>query len=345
MNQLEKPARVLNQPVKGSPSIRTGLVFKVLMWLLVPLAAWWSLRDLSLADISGSLRQVGATAILILLGINIFIFILISLRWWMILRAQGWRVALYSVIGYRLAGFGLTYFTPGPQFGGEPAQVYLLKQKEGIPVSPAATSVAIDKLLELLANFSFLLVGVSVLLGSGLMYSGNWLAVIMFPLLLLSFPVIYLLALRYGYRPVSHIVNKIFKDTSIAIRYQGILTRINETEAMVSSFCKRNVVVLLAGAGLSIAIWALMIIEFGLMMQYLGVQFNLVQILIALTAARIAFLLPVPAGLGTLEAGQVMAMGLIGVSPAIGISLSLLIRARDILFGGAGLWLGGFYSR
>jgi uncharacterized membrane protein YbhN (UPF0104 family) len=88
-----------------------------------------------------------------------------------------------------------------------------------------------------------------------------------------------------------------------------------------------------------------MIFEFGLMMQYLGIQFNLVQILIALTAARIAFLLPVPAGLGTLEAGQVMAMGLIGVSPAIGISLSLLIRARDILFGVAGLWLGGFYSR
>lgn len=315
------------------------------MWLLVPLAAWWSLKDLSLSDISGSLRQVGVTAILILLGINIFIFILISLRWWMILRAQGWRVALYSVIGYRLAGFGLTYFTPGPQFGGEPAQVYLLKEKEGIPISPAATSVAIDKLLELLANFSFLLVGVSVLLGSGRMHSGSWLGVILFPVLLLSVPVIYLLALRSEFLPVSFIVDKIFKDTSIAIKYQGILTRINETEAMVSAFCTRNVAVLLAGAGLSIVIWALMIFEFGLMMQYLGIQFNLVQILIALTAARIAFLLPVPAGLGTLEAGQVMAMGLIGVSPAIGISLSLLIRARDILFGVAGLWLGGFYSR
>jgi uncharacterized protein (TIRG00374 family) len=205
VNLLEKPARVFNQPVKSSPSPRKGLVFKVLMWLLVPLAAWWSLKDLSLSDISGSLRQVGVTAILILLGINIFIFILISLRWWMILRAQGWRVALYSVIGYRLAGFGLTYFTPGPQFGGEPAQVYLLKEKEGIPISPAATSVAIDKLLELLANFSFLLVGVSVLLGSGRMHSGSWLGVILFPVLLLSVPVIYLLALRSEFLPVSFI--------------------------------------------------------------------------------------------------------------------------------------------
>jgi uncharacterized protein (TIRG00374 family) len=284
-------------------------------------------------------------AILLLLGINIFIFVLISLRWWMILRAQGSHVPLYSVIGYRLAGFGLTYFTPGPQFGGEPAQVYLLKEKEGIPVSPAATSVAIDKLLELLANFSFLLVGVSVLLSSGVINGDNRLAVIIFPVLLLSVPVIYLLALRSDHLPFSYVLNKLSLKISMSARYQGMRIKINETEALVAAFCKRNVAVLLAGAGLSIAIWALMIFEFGLMMQYLGVQFNLVQILIALTAARIAFLLPVPAGLGTLEAGQVMAMGLIGVNPAIGISLSLLIRARDILFGGAGLWLGGFYSR
>jgi len=114
---------------------------------------------------------------------------------------------------------------------------------------------------------------------------------------------------------------------------------------MVSEFCRHNVKALLAGAVLSVGIWALMVFEFGLMLSFLGVQFNLVQVLIALTAARIAFLLPIPAGLGTLEAGQVMAMGLIGVNPAIGISLSLLIRARDVLFGGAGLWLGGLYNR
>jgi uncharacterized membrane protein YbhN (UPF0104 family) len=68
-------------------------------------------------------------------------------------------------------------------------------------------------------------------------------------------------------------------------------------------------------------------------------------VLIALTAVRIAFLLPMPAGLGMLEAGQVLAMGLIGVNPALGVSLSLLIRIRDVIFGGLGLWLGGVLSR
>jgi len=41
----------------------------------------------------------------------------------------------------------------------------------------------------------------------------------------------------------------------------------------------------------------------------------------------------------------VMAMGLIGVNPVLGVSLSLLIRARDVILGSIGLWLGGVYSR
>jgi uncharacterized protein (TIRG00374 family) len=133
------------------------------------------------------------------------------------------------------------------------------------------------------------------------------------------------------------------------IRRSSKLTRIfhivQETEAQVSEFCQKNMLILLAAAALSVGIWVLMVFEFSLMLRFLGVRLNLAQVLIALTAARIAFLLPLPGGLGTLEAGQVMAMGLIGVNPVIGISLSLLIRVRDILLGGLGLWLGGIYSR
>jgi uncharacterized membrane protein YbhN (UPF0104 family) len=118
-----------------------------------------------------------------------------------------------------------------------------------------------------------------------------------------------------------------------------------ETESHVSRFFRGNTLGFIAAAALSVGIWLLMVIEFSLMLKFLGVQLTLPQVLIALTAARIAFLLPSPAGLGTLEAGQVMAMGLIGVSPVIGISLTLLIRLRDVIFGGIGLWLGGIYSK
>ena len=165
------------------------------------------------------------------------------------------------------------------------------------------------------------------------------------PLVLLILPAAYLIALRYGRLPVSATVkllgDRVLESSSLSRIYQTL----NETESQVSEFCQENSIELLAAAALSVGIWILMVIEFSLMLRFLGVGLNLAQVLIALTAARIAFLLPLPAGLGTLEAGQVMAMGLIGVNPVIGISLSLLIRVRDFVLGGLGLWLGGMYSR
>jgi hypothetical protein len=36
---------------------------------------------------------------------------------------------------------------------------------------------------------------------------------------------------------------------------------------------------------------------------------------------------------------------MLGVDPALGISVALLIRARDLSFGVLGLWLGGLLAR
>ena len=324
---------------------RRRRVIQVLFWILIPLIVWWSLRDVSLSEIFNNVRQIGFQAIFLLLAINVFIFILISLRWWLILRAQGLRISLISVVGFRLAGFGITYFTPGPQFGGEPLQVYLLKDKEGIPLPTGATSVAVDKLLELLANFSFLAIGVFMLLISGVFQTKGSDLIILVPVLFLFIPAVYLLILWAGRHPLSTIFGEIGTLIPESKKFQSMVTVLKETEAMLSEFCQQNVKALFFGMLLSVVIWGLMVFEFGLMLGFLGVSFSLVKVLIALTAARIAFLLPFPAGLGALEAGQVMAMGLIGVNPAVGISLSLMIRARDILFGGVGLWLGGYYSR
>lgn len=345
MNLVNKSAVGVAQPRSITNPSRMRLVFRILIWALVPLAVWWSLKDLSFSSIAENFRLVGLQSIIILIALNAFIFILFSLRWWLILRAQGLQISLFSIIGYRLAGFGVTYFTPGPQFGGEPLQVYLLKEREGMMISPAAASVTIDKLLELLANFSFLLIGVSVLVLSGVLQSANSAMMIIIPAFLVAIPILYLFALRIGHHPISTTLGSLRRRFPNSTRINQVTTTLVETESQVSSFCRKNVAALIVAAILSVGIWAVMVFEFGLMMQFLGIQISLVKVLIAITAARIAFLLPFPAGLGVLEAGQVMAMGLIGVSPAIGIGLSLLIRARDVLFGGVGLWLGGLYNK
>jgi hypothetical protein len=320
-------------------------LFRILLWLLIPIVLWWTMKDISIVEIMDNFRGINLEAIVVLIGLNTVIFALFSLRWWLILRAQGYRRSFLALISYRLAGFGVTYFTPGPQFGGEPLQVYLLNQREGMKTSTAAASVTVDKLLELLANFTFLLVGITVILFAGTLNGATRIELILLPALLLIVPAAYLVALKLGFHPVSSIMRNFGDRFLKSPRIDRFVQTLNETENQVSKFCQKNTLVLLAAAFLSVGIWVLMIFEFSLMLRFLGVSLNLTQVLIALTAARIAFLLPLPAGLGTLEAGQVMAMGLIGVNPVFGVSLSLLIRVRDVILGSIGLWLGGVYSR
>jgi hypothetical protein len=84
-----------------------------------------------------------------------------------------------------------------------------------------------------------------------------------------------------------------------------------------------------------------MIGEYWLMTWMLGLGLSPVEAISALVAARVAILLPIPGGLGALEASQAFAMSSLGFGPAAGISMVVLIRSRDLLLALVGVWIGG----
>jgi len=93
--------------------------------------------------------------------------------------------------------------------------------------------------------------------------------------------------------------------------------------------------------GVSLIAIAGMATEYYLIVNFLGIEINMVQIFAALTFMQVAFLMPLPGGLGALEASQVFVLGAFGQPASIAISLTLVMRARDILSGGIGLLLAG----
>ena len=132
---------------------------RVWLWLAVLLLLLWVLQTVSLRQVWQVLGGLSLWQILVLILANGLVLITMSGRWWLILRAQGHPVPYFTLAGYRLAAFGVSYFTPGPQFGGEPLQVYLVRGHHRVPGSLAVAGVTLDKLLELLVNFSFLVGG------------------------------------------------------------------------------------------------------------------------------------------------------------------------------------------
>jgi uncharacterized protein (TIRG00374 family) len=269
--------------------------------------------------------------------INAGVILAMTARWWIILRADNPGIPFLPLIRYRLAVFGLSYFTPGPQVGGEPLQIYYLKRNHGLTFARATSAVIMDKLLEFLANFILIGLGITAAVRVG-MIPGDGIQALgsLIPMTaILVWPVVHLVLLYRGQYPISSLL----RAASPWIGNPAWVRLITVSERMASSFTRRKLPALLTALFFSIAAWAGMAAEYFLMADYLNANLSFEQLLAALTAAMLAFLMPLPGGLGALEASQVYAWTALGYTPAIGISISLIMRARDILNGGVGLFL------
>jgi uncharacterized protein (TIRG00374 family) len=123
------------------------------VYSLLAILLYFALHNAPLTQIWDSLKNLEFWQVGILLIINVVIYVLITLRWWLIVQAESKIVLFLPLLGVRMAAFGVSYFTLGPQVGGEPLQVLYLQRKYGLTYTRATASVLMDKLLEFLANF------------------------------------------------------------------------------------------------------------------------------------------------------------------------------------------------
>jgi uncharacterized membrane protein YbhN (UPF0104 family) len=325
--------------------------WRVAFWVALPLAAVWVWRRAAGVDILQTLSafQINLYDLLALVAFNVMALLFFNLRWWLILRALGQRVPYLATLRYRMAGFAISYFTPGMQFGGEPLQVYALHTRHAVPGPQALASVTLDKIFELLANFTFLVVGLGLLLQYPLQFGlqGGRLALWAAGLLLL--PLVYLLAVAAGGSPLRGLAGWLGPRLPARLRaragVQMALAAAGGAEAQIGSLIRRKPLLILQMGLSSALIWALSLAEYWLALRVLGVHLTLPQTMLALTAARLAFLTPLPGGLGALEAGQMLAMSMLGLSPLTGVAISLWIRLRDIALGAIGAACGSSLSK
>lgn len=314
--------------------------------VLAAAALIWLLRDISLTDVVRALQRLTPGEIVIVLLVNLGVTLVFSLRWWLVLRLLGCRATIAEAWAIRLAGFALSYLTPGTQFGGEPLQVALLQRRRPIATQAATASVVIDRAVELLGNFTFLAFGLVLSLQLRLIPGEAAGALTVAALTLLVLPLAFLAAAVAGVRPLTALLTRLPLP---AARRSGAWTRLlqwtRSTEDVIVEFCREQPAGLAAAMGISLVSWGTVVFEYGLLLAFLGIQLDPIELIGVITAGRVALLVPVPGGLGALEASQVLALTALGYSRAEGLGLGLLIRARDLVFAFAGLALGAISAR
>jgi uncharacterized protein (TIRG00374 family) len=301
-------------------------------------SAFVALRDAPFHEIGHS-NEVASLAACFALVHQRGVIVFMTMRWWLILRAEMPGLPFLPMIGYRLSVFAMSYFTLGPQVGGEPLQIILVRRNHHVSFARAGSAVLLDKLFEFLGNFVFIGIGLFAISQVGLL-SKN----INIPLLgwfvlaiLVSWPVIHFILLYSRRKPISALVRTLLSKYADSKWYRLITA----SEYLAASFIHRHPRFLFAALLASLISWCGMAVEYLLMLQFLDIHLTIWQALASLTAALLAFLIPLPGGLGALEASQVLVLGSFGYSPAIAVGLALLMRARDMVNGLLGLWLAG----
>lgn len=313
-------------------------LLQLLLWLGVLLLLWWTLRQIDIISLQQVLSRLSMLDVVLLLGVNMFVLATFSGRWWSILRGQQVGIAYGRLVLFRLMAASVSYFTPGPHVGGEPVQVMLLQKYADADTATAVGSVTLDKLFELLINTLMLTVGCMVLIQVGVFDEIGPLSLLL-PLALLALPVVVLLFLRAGQRPVSRIFGwipqRLERHDIVSVTKNVVADSENQIHALWQA---RGMAIPLA-LFFSLISWCGIVFEYWFALNLLGLPLSFVELILIITAGRLAILLPSPGGLGTFEASQVLIFGALGYAPEAALALSLLVRARDLLFMGIGLLL------
>jgi uncharacterized protein (TIRG00374 family) len=300
----------------------------------------WVLRGITLDEVLATLAELDGRDLALLALVNVVVFVSFALRWWLLLCGLGHRIPFWRLTLYRLTSFSISYFTPGPHMGGEPYQVYATTQWHRIPASKAIAAVALDKLVEMLVNASLITAGVVLLFGTRLgLAEGQEMRLAAGAVALLALPVGVLAAQWQGHLPISWLILYIWRRRKMPRWFRAVRQAEDQAVAIWHQQPWALGTALLA----TLISMAGAIYEFWLMATMLKLPLSFLDVLSAFVVLRLAILLPMPAGLGAIEAGLAMAMASLGLDANAAVSMALVIRGRDLLLGIAGLGVGGVH--
>lgn len=306
--------------------------------LLLPLGVGlalvaWLLATVDLRTTLEVLARVSAAGLVALVVLSALTHLVLADRLALCLTAGGDRVRRLTLVGQRLAAFAVSYATPGPQVGGESLQALLLT-RAGVPLARGAAALAADRALETATTAVVL----SMLAGLA------WARGVVPPVTLWALAPLWLVlaggatAYAAGARPLA------------ALARRGLLpVAVGRTLAEA----ERNTVTLVAGTPSlwpravtrSLGGWGLAWLEVWLVATSLGVTLGALEAATVLAAARLAILLPVPAGLGAFEAAHVVAFEALGLGAGTGLAFAAVVRGRDLLAAGAGAAIAAIHAR
>lgn len=290
----------------------------------------WSVASSGIDNIIKVLKEFSLLKFLFLVAISFLNFYIYSLRWEIIVKSlfKEKKIPSSAFFWDRMAGYAISYVTPVAQLGGEPLRIMLIEE-EGVPKRIGASSTIIDKALEISTLIVFISSGILVaLLDERIdMAFKGFMAV--------SGAIMLFLVFWFYYTSIKNIgfFSSIFRILHLKkfSRLEPLEKKLHEFEVEMNSFYKHNPKALWSLFVLSVFTILFLLAEHYLIAWFMGVRLTFLQAFLSSTIPYIAYVLPVPGGLGVLEGGHASIFLLLGVN-INAFAFVFIIRLRDFIF-------------
>lgn len=303
----------------------------LLLWCCSAALLVWILKGLPIDAMLLGLRQLSFTQWSVWVALNLIVMALSTLRWHSLITALSGAVGFFALVLIRLGGQTISFVTPGPQFGGEPLQIFWLYKQQGLALHKAVLSLGLDRFYELWVNFAVLLLGAMLLLLSPNFGFADWgqIALVLLGLLILiSFLFIALMR-----RPqwMTRRLRPLLENWLRHPRLARLNAHREAFEDDVRELLKNHRRVLLQALTLSLVTWGFILAELWLLLGFAQVEVELRGFTLIAVSIRLAMLLPLPGGIGTIEAALIWSTQLLGFEISDALVLIALMRVRDAL--------------
>lgn len=320
-------ASLPSKPAVGRPQ---RSIWRWLIWLAPPLLIWLAIREVPLADVWHALSGLRPWQLGALTSLNALSLLAFTGCWWVVLGALGFRLPFLSLTRGRVGAFGVAYFIPGPQVGGEAFQFFWIRQRHAVPIAEATASIALDKTLEILVNVVIVVLGVVALTQRNLLSTVSTEMVVALVTGMLGLPLLFLATVYAGWRPLTRLLAALPRAWRRRPWFRALFRTLHATERHMTGFCRAQPAAFAIGLAWVCASWLIMLTDYWLSVRFLGVTLTLPEVLMGVALSRLSILVPLPGALGALEGSQVLFMTLLGHNPALGLTQSLVMRARDV---------------
>ncbi|PUA29664.1 MAG: hypothetical protein B0W54_03585 [Cellvibrio sp. 79] len=302
-----------------------------LLWAAALVLAGWTLAQLPFGEILTNLKNLRARDYFILLSANLAIILIFNLRWAVLGNAIQAPVNFFQLLLIRQAGQTVSFITPGPQFGGEPLQIFWLWRKAQLPLHKALLSLGLDRFYELWVNFSVLLLGVLLLLTSSANTTADWSTI--FVVLIIVLALLTLFGALVFKQPLwlAHRLNKITHNWQAHRYLSHIKTHWNLLGDDLRTCLLHQKKRLAYAALLSVFGWIGLIGELQLILWLTDTPLTFTGFLLLFVALRLALLLPLPGGIGTMEAAVFWAFHYLNLPMESALTMIALMRLRDVM--------------